>query len=79
MIWGDGSDTDVDQPEVGDEIKLSRYGRQLIFKVVETRNMPQGIENVSFQNNNKLYNVLGQEVGEDYKGVVIRNGKKFLK
>lgn len=78
-IWGDGSDTDVDQPEVGDEIKLSRYGRQLIFKVVETRNMPQGIENVSFQNNNKLYNVLGQEVGEDYKGVVIRNGKKFLK
>ncbi|MBQ7530450.1 MAG: BACON domain-containing protein [Paludibacteraceae bacterium] len=28
---------------------------------------------------NKLYNVLGIEVGEDYKGVVIRNGEKFIR
>lgn len=39
----------------------------------------QGIENVRYQNDNKLYNVLGQEVNEDYKGVVIRNGQKFVK
>lgn len=39
----------------------------------------QGIENVRYQNDNKLYNVLGQEVNEDYKGVVIRNGEKFVK
>lgn len=28
---------------------------------------------------NKLYNVLGIEVGEDYQGVVIRNGEKFVR
>ena len=39
----------------------------------------QGIENVRYQNDNKLYNVLGQEVNEDYRGVVIRNGEKFVK
>ena len=43
------------------------------------QNGAQGIENVTFKNNNKLYNVLGQEVNEDYKGVVIRNGEKFIK
>lgn len=39
-----------------------------------------GVENtVAFKNDNKTYNVLGQEVGNDYKGVVIRNGEKFVR
>lgn len=29
-------------------------------------------------NNNKVYNLLGLEVDENYKGVVIKNGKKFI-
>lgn len=49
------------------------------FSFIVKQNIAQGLENVSFKNNNKLYNVLGQEVGEDYKGVVIRNGEKFIK
>lgn len=79
IIWGDASDTEVDAPAVGDEIKFSRYGRQLVFKVVEVEEKPQGINNViRTVNDNKLYNVLGIEVDKDYKGVVIRNGQKFL-
>ena len=38
-----------------------------------------GVENVYLKNDNKFYNVLGIEVGEDYKGVVIRNGEKFVR
>ena len=41
---------------------------------------PTAINNVvRTVNDGKLYNVLGIEVDEDYKGVVIRNGQKFLK
>ena len=29
-------------------------------------------------NNNKIYNLLGVEVDENYKGVVIKNGKKYI-
>ena len=79
IIWGDASDTSVDAPAVGDQIKLARYGRQLVFNVVEVEEKPQGINNViRTVNDNKLYNVLGIEVDKDYKGVVIRNGQKFL-
>jgi len=28
---------------------------------------------------NKMYNLQGQVVGNDYKGIVIMNGKKFIK
>lgn len=30
-------------------------------------------------NDSKIYNIYGQVVGEDYKGIVIINGKKYLK
>ena len=36
------------------------------------------IDNVSVRNNGIRYNLLGQPVGEDYKGVVILNGKKMI-
>ena len=58
-------------------VEIDAMGLPVTIKVQQ--GTPQGIENVSFKNNNKLYNVLGQEVGEDYKGVVIRNGEKFIK
>ena len=35
-------------------------------------------ENVSLQNNGIRYNMLGQEVDENYKGVVICNGQKMI-
>jgi hypothetical protein len=39
-----------------------------------------GIEtvNVEKQNNAEIYNLAGQKVGADFKGVVIKNGKKFF-
>lgn len=42
---------------------------------------PSAVDNVvddSFLNDNKRYNLLGVEVDENYKGLVIRNGKKYL-
>lgn len=63
----------------GEVIITDFTGFEFGFTVKQNQNDPQGIENVSFKNDNKLYNVLGIEVGEDYKGVVIRNGEKFVK
>lgn len=47
--------------------------------LVKQNDDTQAIENVSAKKDNKLYNVLGQEVNEEYKGVVIRNGEKFIR
>lgn len=47
--------------------------------LVKQNDDTQAINNVKVVNDNKLYNVLGQEVSEDYKGVVIRNGEKFVR
>lgn len=43
-------------------------------------NTATGIETVDSENefNGAMFNLAGQRVGKDYKGIVIRNGKKFL-
>ena len=41
-----------------------------------------GIENVTVKNvktSNAIYNIAGQRVSKDYKGLVIKDGKKFVK
>lgn len=42
-----------------------------------------GVENVTldalFDNNAPFYNVFGQRVSESYRGIVIQNGKKFIR
>ena len=38
----------------------------------------QGVRTQSTTNNDAIYNLSGQRVDENYKGVVIRNGKKYL-
>lgn len=60
------------------KIVLSAYGLPVTIKVSQN-DATTGVQNVNFKNDGKLYNVLGIEVGEDYKGVVIRNGEKFVK
>lgn len=43
-------------------------------------NGSSGVEAVETTlNDGKIYNVMGIEVGEDYKGIVIINGKKYIK
>lgn len=66
----------ANEPRLG-TIELDAMG--LPVTIIVNQGGAQGIENVRYQNDNKLYNVLGQEVNEDYKGVVIRNGQKFVK
>lgn len=38
----------------------------------------QGVENGSAVKAQAIYNLAGQRVGADYKGIVIKNGKKYL-
>lgn len=42
---------------------------------------PAGIENVATEavkKDNRIFNLAGQQVGKDYKGIVIKNGKKMI-
>ena len=51
-------------------------------KVIVTTTTSAGIETVraiELNANAPIYNLAGQRVGKDYKGVVIQNGKKFIK
>lgn len=51
-------------------------------KVIVTTTTSDGIETVSsieLNENVPIYNPAGQCVSKDYKGVVIQNGKKFIK
>ena len=51
-------------------------------KVIVTTTTSDGIETVSsieLNENAPIYNPAGQRVSKDYKGVVIQNGKKFIK
>ena len=58
------------------KIVINALGKEysIAVKQVETT----GIDNVKFLNDGKTYNLLGIEVDENYKGVVIRNGEKFI-
>lgn len=58
-------------------LEITALGKLITIEVLQGEE--QGIKNVTFKNDNKMYNVLGIEVGEDYKGVVIRNGEKFVR
>ena len=49
---------------------------------VTLKSDPAGIKEVNndtVNENAPIYNLAGQRVGKDYKGVVIQNGKKFIK
>ena len=39
-----------------------------------------GVDNLNIDNSKtaRRYNLMGQPVGDDYKGIVIENGKKIL-
>lgn len=58
-------------PKVGDEIKLSKYGRELVFKIVDVDG-PQGIESVS--GNNKVQT---KKFIREGHLIIERNGVKY--
>lgn len=39
----------------------------------------KGVENVKTVSNSRTFNLAGQQVGKDFKGIVVKDGKKFLK
>jgi hypothetical protein len=47
--------------------------------IINQGTVAAGVENVVAPVfNGKTYNLLGVEVDEDYKGIVIKNGQKFI-
>lgn len=58
------------------KITINALGKE--YTIVVKQQPTTGIDNVKFLNDGKTYNLLGIEVDENYKGVVIRNGEKFI-
>ena len=61
------------------EIVLTCYGKEVTIPVKQG-NVESGIANVTrdLKHQGKTFNLSGQLVGEDYKGLVIKNGKKLI-
>ena len=51
-----------------------------IYSIKVAAGDPSAISTVKAQKvqNNAIYNLAGQKVGKDYKGIVIMNGRKFM-
>ena len=62
--------------------KLSGKITNEVFLLSIEENVPSGIENVTVESeldeNAPVYNLAGQRVSKDTKGILIRNGKKFI-
>ncbi|WP_444369863.1 hypothetical protein [Prevotella sp.] len=50
----------------------------MLFKMVEGTTGINNIQTTSAVKNNVMYNIAGQRVNKDYKGLVIMNGKKMM-
>lgn len=83
--------TDASQIKVGDQVKV--VGQLLLYKgknnstieltnsyLSEINNITAGISTAvqTSQTEAALYNLAGQRVNSNYKGVVIKNGKKYM-
>ncbi len=53
-----------------------------IYAIAVNGELPTGIQNIKAATktieNNVIYNLAGQRVNENYKGIVIKNGKKYI-
>ncbi|MGI6224558.1 MAG: hypothetical protein ACOYJG_13320 [Prevotella sp.] len=51
----------------------------VLYELDEVATKIDGVEEQTVKtNNDAIYNLAGQRVGKDYKGIVIRNGKKYI-
>lgn len=69
-----------DKPSV--EFKTPNHQVRVKKITITLKDNPTGINEVSnraLNENAPLYNLAGQRVSKDYKGVVVQNGKKFIK
>jgi alpha-amylase len=68
------------KPQTGD-MPFVNGGYYSIEGMLSTAFIPTGIshtETTSYPTNSATYNLSGQRVGKNYKGIVIRNGKKIM-
>lgn len=68
-------------PNVAHEIYLSATTDHSVWCIKLTNGIEAGIENVKTSedaNINRTYNLVGQRVSPNTKGIVIKNGKKYL-
>jgi len=79
--WGDYSAILTGSGDV--KIAFGRKKAAFYIDTIEVQPTEvSGIENVEAdmaQNNGASYNLAGQKVGNDYRGIVIRNGRKYVK
>ena len=50
-----------------------------INAVLSKKDTPTAVETIALDPNQPMYNILGIEVGKNYRGIVIQNGQKFLR
>lgn len=91
-VWTVGkTDNDVVAFATADEVEVPQGSAYLRFTAdvpyiyLDENDVPEvdGISNISSDSmldvNATMYNLAGQKVGKDYRGVVIQNGKKYMK
>jgi hypothetical protein len=62
------------------KVVLELYGKQVEIPVYQSPNA-LGVKNISVDRNNNesaAYNLAGQRVNKDYKGLIIKDGRKFM-
>jgi hypothetical protein len=62
------------------KVVLELFGKQVEIPVYQSPNA-LGVKNITLDRNNgntPAYNLAGQRVNNDYKGLVIKNGRKFM-
>lgn len=71
----------IENPAAGKAIKFQAWGSSQICIIINVYAADAtGIESVTTYklHDGAVYNLAGQKVGNDYKGIVIKNGKKYL-
>ena len=87
-FYDKGKFTSSDQIKVGDVVVI--YGKLVLYKnttpqvtnssVYSLNGVVSGVSNITVDENvdAPAYNVAGQRVNDAYKGIVVKNGKKYL-
>lgn len=61
-----------------DDSELQTLDIKKLDRIVITEDVATDIKEVNENENENVYNVAGQKVNGSYRGIVIKNGKKFI-
>ena len=85
MLSADGSKFELSSTPAYQSFRgcfVPTYGASYLPEVLTIKGMPTGIKTIQTsgaKTEDGYYNLAGQRVGDDYKGIVIHNGKKIIK